>query len=375
MKRKVAVIYHFFPHYRSGIIKELLKSNDFDFHFYGSDIEEYYGIKRCKDVPLDKFHITRFSKMKNFVFQEGLLKLAMSKEYDALIILADPHFVMTWPCSLLAKLKKKKVLFWTHGWTKDLSGIKYKIKKIYHQLSDGLLLYGDRAKNITVENGYPPEKVYVIYNSLDYELQLEARNLLEKKYELDVDRREFYGNADGAIVTVARLIETCRFDLLIDAIYILKSQGYLPMVNIIGDGPVRGKLEKYAREKNVADQIKFWGACYDESLLSRVIYSADVTVSPGKVGLLAMHSLNYGTPVITHDSFDMQMPEYEAIIQDKTGGFFIHNDSMSLAKEIKKWISNKKSKETIKACHEMIDKTYNPYFQSLKIHEALYEEK
>lgn len=31
--QKVAVIYHFFPHYRSGIIKELLKSNEYEFHF------------------------------------------------------------------------------------------------------------------------------------------------------------------------------------------------------------------------------------------------------------------------------------------------------------------------------------------------------
>ncbi|WP_241361540.1 hypothetical protein [Escherichia coli] len=48
--QKVAVIYHFFPHYRSVIIKELLKSNEYEFHFFGDNIQQYQGIKRYKDL-------------------------------------------------------------------------------------------------------------------------------------------------------------------------------------------------------------------------------------------------------------------------------------------------------------------------------------
>ncbi len=115
------------------------------------------------------------------------------------------------------------------------------------------------------------------------------------------------------------------------------------------------------------------GACYDENVLSRVIYAADVTVSPGKVGLLAMHSLNYGTPVITHDSFEFQMPEYEAITDNVTGSFFEYNSAESLAKEILVWTKKVKDEDTIKACHDVIDRLYNPRTQSRIIHEVLNE--
>lgn len=51
------------------------------------------------------------------------------------------------------------------------------------------------------------------------------------------------------------------------------------------------------------------------------IYNADLCVSPGNVGLTAMHSLVFGCPVITHNCFEWQMPEFEAIQPGITGDF------------------------------------------------------
>lgn len=373
--KKIAVIYHFFPHYRSGIIKELLNSKEYEFHFFGSDISEYSGIKRYLDIPEERFHVMRFNKIKGFIFQKNLIRLALSKDYDGLIILADPHFLMTWPCSIIAKISHKKVIFWTHGWTKTLKGGRCIIKKQYHNLADALLLYGHRAKEISIESGYPKEKTHVIYNSLDYDKQLISRHAL-RNIAINENKKKYYSGGDGAIVTVARLIQSCRFDLLIDALEILKKDyDKKPEVIIIGEGPEYDFLMSYAKQKNVDSQITFMGACYDENVLSRVIYAADVTVSPGKVGLLAMHSLNYGTPVITHNNFEFQMPEYEAITDNVTGSFFEYNNSESLAKEILVWTKRVKGEETIKACHDVIDRLYNPRTQSKIIHEVLNEKK
>ena len=44
-------------------------------------------------------------------------------------------------------------------------------------------------------------------------------------------------------------------------------------------------------------------------------------VSPGNVGLTAIHSLSYGTPVLTHNNFNNQMPEVESI-QPGFNGYF-----------------------------------------------------
>nr|HCI8845804.1 hypothetical protein [Klebsiella variicola] len=109
----------------------------------------------------------KFKKIKGFIFQKELIKLSFSKDFDALIILADPHFLMTWPSSIIARINHKKVIFWTHGWTRTLKGMRYIIKKQYHNLADALLLYGHRAKEISIKSGYPEEQTHVIYNSLD----------------------------------------------------------------------------------------------------------------------------------------------------------------------------------------------------------------
>ena len=77
-----------------------------------------------------------------------------------------------------------------------------------------------------------------------------------------------------------------------------------------------------------------------------------------------MHSLVYGTPVITHNDFTDQMPEFEAIIPGKTGDFFIKDSIDDLSNSIGKWIGNMEKREDVrKSCYEIIDKFYNPTFQ------------
>jgi hypothetical protein len=73
-----------------------------------------------------------------------------------------------------------------------------------------------------------------------------------------------------------------------------------------------------------------------------------------------MHSFVYGTPVITHNSIERQMPEFEAIISGRTGAFFKYDDLDSLINEIAGWIEKNNNRDhTRKACYEIIDKYYN----------------
>ena len=46
-------------------------------------------------------------------------------------------------------------------------------------------------------------------------------------------------------------------------------------------------------------------------------------------------------PVISHDKFDIQMPEYEAIIDDLTGSFYEYNNIDDLVLKIHHWIKDK----------------------------------
>ncbi len=78
-----------------------------------------------------------------------------------------------------------------------------------------------------------------------------------------------------------------------------------------------------------------------------------------------MHALIFGCPVITHNYFEWQMPEYEAIHAGNTGDFFKMDDIDDLIATISKWFAVKSDKreEVRKACFKEIDTNWNPYYQ------------
>lgn len=366
---KVAIVYHFFPHYRSGIIKELSKSDLFDFHFYGADIISYDGINAYSSFNKKRFIDAPFSEYKGLIWQKNIIGLAFDRKVDSVIFLANPHFISTWIGALLCRLMGKKVLFWTHGWTKVLPWYKNFMKNIFHKIANSLLLYGNYAKDIALRNGFSDDKCYVIYNSLDYASQIKFRNILNKN-EIDLCRNSLFSRPEmPTIVCISRLTFACNYDLLLKAaVYMREHENTDINILFIGDGPLRQDLEDFCQKNNI--NAVFYGACYDENLLSKLIACGDVTVSPGKIGLTAMHSLNYGIPVISHNRFELQMPEFEAIIPGVTGDFFEYNDFVSLANVIQKWVCKGRVTPNRK-CYEIIDQLYNPVYQAFVIHSAL----
>ena len=164
--------------------------------------------------------------------------------------------------------------------------------------------------------------------------------------------------------------------MVIMALQICKELGRDYNFTLIGDGADRDELERLTKEFKLVDNVWFYGACYDEEKLGNMIYNADVCVSPGNVGLTAMHSMVFGTPVITHDDFAHQMPEFEAIHEGVTGSFFHRGDIDSLAETINNWHDTYQSqREKVRqACYHEIDTQWTPQFQISVIKNVLLAE-
>ena len=62
-------------------------------------------------------------------------------------------------------------------------------------------------------------------------------------------------------------------------------------------------------------------------------------ISPGNVGLNAVHFICYGTPVLTHKNFRDQMPEAETFMEGFNGLFHLENNIDSISEKINKWFS------------------------------------
>jgi len=328
-----------------------------DFYF-GDDRRD--GIKPV-DTSLLKnfkgyFHNINFGP---FYWQKGVLKLLKS-DYSEIITPGDTYCLSTWVFLFFAKRYKKNVFLWTHGAYGDEKGIKKWLFKKNKSKAKGVFLYGNYAKEILMRWGIPQSKLHVIYNSLSYDEQLEMRHGIVAS---DIYQNHFKNNNPN-LVFIGRLTTVKKLDQMIKAVAILKEKGEAYNLTFIGDGMEYKRLETMSKELGLQNNIWFYGACYDEKQNATFLYNADICVSPGNVGLTAIHALTFGCPVISHNNFSKQMPEFEAIEVGKTGAFFKENDVEDLAATIIKWQSTCGNRDVVRqACYKVIEDKYNPHVQ------------
>ncbi len=355
---KILVSYHHFPHYRKGVFKELAQRNP-DTTLMTSVMDSFDNIPSM--LPLDgcKHIVGKGYWFYGLHFQPSLVIESIFGNYDVYIFLANPNFISTWLAALLARLRGKRVVFWGHGFFSDNKSIKNLVRQLFFSLAHCFYSYGYRSKSIAKSFGFQPASLYVGFNSLDYFTQLKIRKkIIDSHLEdqvPDVSQTEIL-----KIICVSRLTEICHYNLLFYAAERVKKDfGLAIQILMIGDGPVKTALEELSIKLNL--DVNFMGSIYDEERVGSLIYKSDITVSPGKVGLTAMHSLMFGTPVISHNNAIEQMPEVEAIADGFTGLLFKQGDVDALAQALivaKNKFSNRNNVR--KNCFSVIDQIYNP---------------
>lgn len=370
---KIYFFSNIFTHYNLPLWDKLLKSDFLFFHF-GIDNIDRRGIKTVNiSTDLDSRFIDKFFKIKNIYiknylfWQFGVIYRCIISDFDKAIFLGDFKVLSTWFAVFICKLKGNEVVFWTHGLYGNESKVKLRIRLLFYKLADKLLVYENRGKNLLIANNFNSNKVFVVYNSLNYNVQ---KSLFFEIKEKKISPNNFFLNDHiPSIVFIGRLTKQKKLGMLIKAILNLNDKIEKYNLLIIGDGPQRKFLENLALPSK---NIFFYGESYCERENCNLIFNSDLCVSPGNVGLTAVHSLSYGTPVLTHDNLNNQMPEVGVIKQDFNGGFFKENDVLDLQKQLEHLISIFKNNKNIKSnCRSIIDNKYNPTNQLKIIEKAL----
>lgn len=359
--KKIAMLFPYAPAYRELIYKKIDENLEVDWFFCGDakrplKLLDYSILKRCDLSMKEEKIVGPFHRYK------GIKDLPLDG-YDAIIVPTVTRCISLW--WLVFKYgscnKGPKIFYWTHGWYGRENTIERILKKLYYLKADGFLLYNKRSESIMRKMGYDERKLHVVYNSLDYDTQLPIRKELRPSNIYTNHFNNEYKN----IVFIGRLRKSKKFELLLEAISILKRKGFNYNVTFIGDGEDKGNMEKQVNELGIVDQVWFYGSCFDEQKNAELIYNADLCVSPRNVGLTAIHVLMFGCPTITSDDFVHQGPEFEAITEGVTGSFFKAGDSDALADCIYNWfLSHDNDRETVREnCYKEIDMHWNPYYQ------------
>ena len=382
---KVALITRIMAHYREPIFSLLAKQSEPDpeFTFFADKNNNLTSVKTIDPLIAEKpvadggFNwnfIKTFSLFNISIWQSGVLPVFFSKKYDVIILDTTIYYMSTWIGLVIAKLCKKKVIIWGHGFKGDGRGFRDLLRRLQYKLVDGLLLYGNAAKEKLEKKGFKPSQMHVVYNSLDYESQAKFRtgisseDILAKKHEL------FFRPDLPVVLYIGRLSLGKKLDMILHTARNIFDSGKKYNILFVGDGLLVSNLKSLANDLLLSEYVRFYGPCYDEGEISKLISLANVTVVPDQLGLTSIHSLVYGVPVITSDNLSAHGPEYESIISGVNGSFYKIGSIESLSEEIAKWLFGDYSiSYSREHCYEIVDKYYNPHYQQKVINNALNE--
>lgn len=357
-KSLICFISNIGPHYRFPIFNEIGKTFNADFYL-GDKMPFPIKTFRYKDLKGYKSTIHNIFLGK-FYWQKDTVEL-VNKPYDYYIIDGEPYCLSSWIILILARLNGKKTVAWTHGWYGRESFVKRIIKKSFYSLFTYLMVYSEYAINLMVKEGFQRQKMFCIANSLDSDHE----KVIREKLKYSNIYSDHFKNNHPTIIYCGRIQKIKKLPLILESIKILKYKGIMVNAVFVGKDIDDIDLQSLAKQKGIADHIWLYGPCYNDEILAELFYNASVCVSPGNIGLTAIHALSFGCPAITHNDFANQMPEFEAIIPGVTGDFFQKDDCQDLAEKIKNWLflTSKQREDTRKAAFAEVDKKWNIHYQ------------
>jgi glycosyltransferase involved in cell wall biosynthesis len=328
---RVAVVYHFLPHYRQGVFDALTNDSDHEVVFVtGHSRPGQEGVLEAQGLQAVEVDNRWFQGV--FLWQRGLLSHLWRERYDAVVFLGNWMWATTWLGALLTRARSGAVLFWTHGWTEPESNLQGFLRRRFYRLAHKLLLYGQRAADIGVSYGWDPDDLVVIGNSL----ALPASDRALEPWRPD-------GVSDPAlpwVIWISRLIDEKRPDLLIDATAEAERRGTPFNVVFVGAGPAEAAARQRAEELTPG-RVVFLGAVHDDDVLGSIFARGSVTAVPDYGGLSIPHSLIHGVPVVANDQAGANGPEYEYLRPGFNGSTFQRNDAAGLADELLRWIHDR----------------------------------
>ncbi len=369
---RIAIIDGIAAHYRSALFQRLSSVEEQEYTIFASDVP-INGIKTINPelslVPPRQGGI-RWKLIHNLVFfnhivwQKNVISIALSGLFDVYIFIGEAHVLSTWLAVFICRLRKKKVAFWGHGSYGNEKFLKKAFRKIFNSLPDAYLVYNKRGAEILTGEGIYPGKIYVVYNSLNYPAHMDIRKSLQSGEISNLKKKLFPEYHDlHTLIFIGRLVREKRIDQIIKSMDVLRMRGRGLNCIIIGTGQEEGPLKEQAMNLMLEKNIFFYGPCYDEKQNGMLINLSDCCVSPGNVGLTAIHCMTFGIPVITHNDLASQGPEVSSVLEGFTGELFLKDNIDSLCSKIEELVFNKGKAHYSGHCMNLINDFYNPDFQ------------
>ena len=305
--------------------------------------------------------IKNYTVTRSFFYQTHVVRACLSAKYDVVVLWGGINILTTWLAVLLSQVMAKRIVLWGHGYYGNEVLSVVRLRTLMYMGADYHLLYGEHGQRL-LKKHLPSGRSDVIYNSLDVE---------EIRQHVDTCR-ELQKGDEWDLIFVGRITKVKNLGLLLDACEILKGQGLVLKILIVGDGKYLEALINSAESMGLSAWFDWKGACYDDKVLAQYFRKTKFCISPGNIGLMALHSLYNETAVITHGDMTAQMPEAEAVIDGVNGFLFRRLDASDLAFTIVRALSSDYLALT-RECYASISDKYTPERQAVVFWRAMNE--
>jgi glycosyltransferase involved in cell wall biosynthesis len=249
----------------------------------------------------------------------GFPSLIRKLRPDVVIASYDPRFLTNLVGYYAARKLGIKWIWWGHG-IRPRDRYHFIYRKMA-KMADAVVLYSGHAADKMALIGVPREKIFVAWNAID-------TAEIEEYYRAVPFEQRF------RILYIGRLIRGKKVDLLIQGFAAALPR--LPddtKLSIIGNGNEERKLKSLVSELRIESNVEFSGKLTSQDQLAPYFNSSFVSVSPGQIGLSAIHSLAYRVPLLVANK-EPHGPEITILEEDKNGCYFATNSVNDLARHL-----------------------------------------
>jgi len=243
------------------------------------------------------------------------------------------------------------------------STIKYwlltQFRKFQFRAVDAHVCYVEDAFEIYQSYGVKKENIFIIYNSPDTKILLQASKQIEQEPPI-------LPKNPHRIAHVGRLVKWKKVHLLIAALPAILKKIPTAELLIIGTGPEEEALAKQAKTLGVSNHVVFAGGVYEPTELGRYLNASGLYVLAGTGGLSINDAMCFGKPIICSECDGTE----KKLVRNDYNGYIFETDSVTdLTDKILAVLSDQKRIETMG--HNSLDIIKNEVNENVVIDEYL----
>lgn len=317
---KLVIIQKIFSSYRKPLFDLIDKRTDFQF-LYG---ENNSGIKTAQASYAKSICSLQYGKKDTKVLLFPVKEILKIK--PDIIICELAMGILNLPVIIyLCKIFNIKIAFWSHGYNRKTGfnpekRLIDKYRLYLMRLVDANIVYSQQDRKLMEK--YLENPVFVAQNTLDTNALSRIYKRLREEGKEAVKFRLGI-NHEFNIVFIGRMLASKRPEVLVEIHdKLVKDYGVKIGVHFIGFGEMQAKVKELALQNEYPEDFYFYGAIHDDEKSGEILYTSDLMVNPGGLGLSVNHAFCFDCPVISFKENTWAMahgPEVEYVVNKKTG--------------------------------------------------------